>query len=372
MALELFIKSEELATLASAILGDSVSEAQLQRAKVEDVLAIKSDTGAVHYRAVGKEDSALESSNGRARRYVASGQKPDRSGDVIVQAGWDFEEFKSNPIALFCHDDWGFPIGKVSDWEITNKGGSPVLLETITYAEEDANPKAELAIKLVDAGILRGVSVGFLPVRVSIPRTEEERTTMGLGRWGVRYEKQKQLELSNCSIPCHPDALLLEKSAGTDEETIAHRIRTIAKTGDADPAVAEQLISDLLDRSKRRALRFFPSAAIDPAKEEPKAETKSAPPADAPKVEEPAPASDVRAEVAELKSLVLELRAKCDAILDASKKQHDELRAELAQVKSSGGGSKPRAAAEGEASDVASFCAEMFKRADELGLAVKS
>jgi hypothetical protein len=193
--------------LAERILRGIVTAEELASAKLEDVVAIKRSEEP-HWITCAMTPS--KGSRERSLRYLASDETPDRAGDIIKVAGWDFKDFKRNPVALWGHNSYGFPIGRVFDIDKSKDGGEgskPALFESIEYATPEMNPEAEFVYRLADGGFLNAVSVGFVPVKTAYPATPEERSAMGLGPYGVLFEKQQQIELSQCSIPCNPNAL---------------------------------------------------------------------------------------------------------------------------------------------------------------------
>jgi hypothetical protein len=214
----LLIRDADLAELASRILCGVASVHELERAKIEDVRAIKGDTGAIHYRAhLGGLIKAAGKADGRTRRYIASAESPDRMGDVITVAGWRFSNFEKNPVAHWGHDTSAHPIGTVSDWTKGRIGDLKVLKESITYFAADVNPLSEATMRVVDAmaeaGVQPAVSVGFLPIKAHMP-DEDERKARGMPGYGVLFLEQEQLELSNVSVPAHPSALMVKAIDG--------------------------------------------------------------------------------------------------------------------------------------------------------------
>ncbi len=78
----------------------------------------------------------------------------------------------------------------------------------------------------------------------------EERKKLGLGPWGVVYEKQEQIELSNCSIPANPNALATKSVDQALSEMVA--------LGEITQAVARS-VADLSERKRT----VFPVAKVD-------------------------------------------------------------------------------------------------------------
>jgi HK97 family phage prohead protease/HK97 family phage major capsid protein len=139
-------------------------------------------------------------------KFVLSDETPDRMDDIIMSDGWDLTHFKKNPIALFNHKS-DFPIGKWKNLHVENKQ----LRGHLELAPEGTSPRIDEIRKLIDAGILRAVSVGFRPVE-SKPRKE---TT-----FGSFYTKSELVETSLVSVPANPNALAVAKSLKISPATL--------------------------------------------------------------------------------------------------------------------------------------------------------
>ena len=139
--------------------------------------------------------------------FILSDATPDRMGDVIDAEGWDLENFKKNPVALFNHNS-NFPIGK---W--TNlRTADGKLRAHLQLAPKGTSPRIDEIRALVDADILRAVSVGFLP------RQSEPLTKNG---GGLRFLRSELVETSLVSIPANPNALAVARSLNISASTAA-------------------------------------------------------------------------------------------------------------------------------------------------------
>lgn len=232
--MEILTKKPELEALARKILRGLATDEDLRVANVEDVRAIKSDTGERHFRTSAKPIEREAGAPARTKKYIASDETRDRMGDIIRVNGWDLTTFKENPQALWAHQAGGFPIGSVTDMRKATRDGKKALVETITYLAEGTSPTADILWKLIDQGVIRAVSVGFLPVKVHWPASKEERDQLGLGEWGCLYEKQEQLELSNCTIPANPNALATK--------SVEDALRDMVQRGEISERDAESVV----------------------------------------------------------------------------------------------------------------------------------
>jgi HK97 family phage prohead protease len=167
----------------------------------EDVCQIIWDNRAAdnirHKTHEGKEDG-LE--------FVLSDETPDRMDDVIMADGWELANFKKNPIALFGHRS-DFPIGRWSNIRVVDNQ----LRGYLDLAPKGTSQRIDELRALLDADILRAVSVGFRPIETK-PRKESD--------WGVFFTKAELVECSLVSVPANPNALAVAKSLKISPATI--------------------------------------------------------------------------------------------------------------------------------------------------------
>jgi HK97 family phage prohead protease len=148
----------------------------------------------------------------RTYRFIVSTDTVDRSNDTIDQAGWDLKAYRRSPVVLWAHDASQWPIGKAT--KIGVEGGK--LIAEVMFADTFEGRKAQA---LVDAGMLKATSVGFLPTesKMSIER-----------RGGYDFKKQQLMEFSIVPVPANPDCLIC-MSAKEEREQQAHAYRAQAK-----------------------------------------------------------------------------------------------------------------------------------------------
>lgn len=140
--------------------------------------------------------------------FILSDESIDRMGDVIMSDGWQLEAFNANPICLFNHSPM-HPVGKWNGLHI-EKGALRGKLE---LAPEGTSPRIDEIRKLVDAGILRAVSVGFRPTEV------KQRSEKGIAV-GYIYTKSELVETSLVSVPANANALAVAKSLNVSPATL--------------------------------------------------------------------------------------------------------------------------------------------------------
>lgn len=146
-----------------------------------------------------KTQAAAEPEKYGSFEVVISTEDVDRMGDVVVQEGIDTTRYMDNPVVLWGHDYGSLPIGIAT--EIVKEKGRTIAKGF--FAPEDANPLAQQARKLYDLGILRTVSIGFIP---KLFDANDE----------TKILESELLEFSFVSIPANPHALSLVKEAGLD------------------------------------------------------------------------------------------------------------------------------------------------------------
>lgn len=134
-------------------------------------------------------------------RVIASTEDTDRDMEIIKQDGLDLTQFIKNPVILFAHNYQAPPIGKAIKAEITERG----LQIDIKFASEKANPLAQQVKQLMKEGILKAVSIGFIP-------KERDANDPKI------ITSAEILELSIVPVPSNPNALALAVEKGFAKE----------------------------------------------------------------------------------------------------------------------------------------------------------
>jgi hypothetical protein len=177
----------------------------------------------------------------RSIRYAASVEVVDRMGDLIVQAGWDVKQFiKAGGPFFWAHQSWEPPVGAVRTSEIgaTTIGRgvkAPALIQDVHYLGAEVSELGELAYRMASGDgmpggkpVAKGVSVGFIG-RSSRRPSEDEQKQLSMPGFGLIFERQEQLELSQAPVPANPYALPVaaEKSLAVkavDERAARRRV----------------------------------------------------------------------------------------------------------------------------------------------------
>ena len=138
----------------------------------------------------------------RVLDYICSDESVDRAGDIIKQKGWDLTNFKKNPVVMAFHNYGTYPIGNALKVKVIDNK----LRMTILFADKDINPEAEIAYQMANSGFMKAGSVGFMPIEYHYPE-DKEREELGMGTYGVVFDKQELLEHTVCGIPMNQGAL---------------------------------------------------------------------------------------------------------------------------------------------------------------------
>jgi HK97 family phage prohead protease/HK97 family phage major capsid protein len=146
------------------------------------------------------------SSEVNGMEFVLSDETPDRLDDVIMSNGWLLDNFRKNPVALFGHRS-DFIVGKWQNIRVVDNQ----LKGHLKLAPKGASERIDEIRTLVEADILRAVSVGFKAVSHE-PRKDSH---------GVTYTKSDLVEVSLVAVPANPNALAVAKSLKISNSTLS-------------------------------------------------------------------------------------------------------------------------------------------------------
>jgi HK97 family phage prohead protease len=161
----------------------------------------------------------------RQVRCVLSTPRLDRHGDIVEVAGIELTEYRRNPVVLWGHDH-DEPIARCVEIGIVGQE----LQATVQFPPLGTSDDADEAYRLIRAGVVSAVSIGFLPKEWSYLDDKAP--------WnGVRYRSCELIEFSFVSVPANPDAIVIERSAlkrrGAGDAILDSVMRTVsvAKAG---------------------------------------------------------------------------------------------------------------------------------------------
>jgi hypothetical protein len=153
------------------------------------------------------------SAEGRCDVSWITEESPDRAGDIVLASGMDDSHFQLNPIVTLNHVYDQPPVGR-SLWRRKVREGTLVGVKAKThYPPRPATWTAgdwppDYAFELVRAGLLRGKSIGFFPLKLRSPTADEIARRPELK--GVRYIIEEWLlaEYACCALPTQPNAVV--------------------------------------------------------------------------------------------------------------------------------------------------------------------
>ena len=150
-----------------------------------------------------------------------STESVDRTGEVVIARGMNDAQFQANPLVTLGHAYWLPPVGR-SLWRKRARDGDRVGVKAKTQypARPDAWPgddpwPPDKVFALVQAGLLQGKSIGFLPVKVHVPDDQE----VAKNGWGngvaLVIDEWLLLEYACVFLPANQDALVEAVSKGS-------------------------------------------------------------------------------------------------------------------------------------------------------------
>jgi len=158
--------------------------------------------------AVAQKIEPVDDSGDGRLKFIISTASVDREGDIISVDGWKLENYRKNPVVLWCHDYTALPVAKSEEIHVENGQ----LVSTARFAIE-LDPFYKLVYELYRGGYMSAVSVGFDPIRWE---WVEERPE---GKRGVDFKEQELLEYSCVPVPANPDALVQARALGHIDTT---------------------------------------------------------------------------------------------------------------------------------------------------------
>ncbi len=163
-----------------------------------------------HAQFLDVEDKAARADPDDIIRFVASTEAVDRYGDIVRADGWRLDNYRRNPIVLFGHYH-DTPVGTAPEVEVKSKA----LHIGIKLAEAGTSQVVDYVRALVAQGVLRAVSVSFLPIKWT------ERYDESGGRKsfvGYEFLEHELLENSIVSVPANQEALRIARSLRVPDE----------------------------------------------------------------------------------------------------------------------------------------------------------
>jgi hypothetical protein len=146
-----------------------------------------------------------------------STESVDRTREVVIARGMNDSQFQQNPLVTLGHAYWMPPVGR-SLWRKRVKDGPLTGIKAKTqYPTRPADWTdpwpPDKVFGLVQAGLLQGKSIGFLPLKVHVPK-DREREMNGWDQADLVIDEWLLLEYACVFIPANQDALVESVSKG--------------------------------------------------------------------------------------------------------------------------------------------------------------
>jgi hypothetical protein len=149
-----------------------------------------------------------------------STEEPDRTREVVLARGMNDSQYKLNPIVTMQHAYSMPPVGKSLWRKVVRDGVQHGVKAKTQYPSRpdnwpgDAAWPADIALSLVQADLLRGKSIGFLPTKVHTP-DQAERKQQGWNDVHVVIDEWVLLEYACTFMPAQQNAVVeaVSKSA---------------------------------------------------------------------------------------------------------------------------------------------------------------
>jgi len=143
----------------------------------------------------------------RIKVYTITDESCDRYGDIVRAKGCKPDNYKKNPVIQFAHNYEELPIGNTIKLVIDK--AKKVVRATALFFDDrvDSSGRSDLIYRFIQANGMRACSIGFMPLEYNMPKTDEERAAMGLGKYGVEFTSWDLMEFSPVPVPANPNAL---------------------------------------------------------------------------------------------------------------------------------------------------------------------
>jgi HK97 family phage prohead protease len=166
--------------------------------------------------------------------FVVSTPEIDRYGTIIVPSGIDYTAYLANPIVLAQHDSDKWPIGRCLGFAMNGEN-----LEA-TIQIECVTEEGKKLTKLINAGFVKAVSVGIIPIEYEDQTIEGKKVTV--------YTKSELVEFSVVSVPANRQALLKKSLKTLLQESInKYKKETRMLTPEIEAKIADELLPAIKD-----------------------------------------------------------------------------------------------------------------------------
>lgn len=193
----------------------------------------------------------------RSFEAVITSDALDRDGEVLLPEGMDATDFNKNPIVFWNHN-YDKPIGKAVKM-VKDKNSWKAVTQLAKRPEDHVGEwLPDVALALIKQGVIKGVSVSFLPTDYRQP-SKKDKSTFGEGVKRV-FTKWKLLEYSVAPLQCNQDALVTAVGKGIVSAEMAKQFGYEAEAEPKPKAV--ETITIVQRKVKKRSLKDQVAIAI--------------------------------------------------------------------------------------------------------------
>lgn len=178
----------------------------------------------------------------RQARFIISDDSVDRMEERVEQS-WKLDNYEKNPIVLWGHDPSAPDnvLGTSFDIKTEDKDGVTQTSASVQFAAEGTSKGVDTVWSLVKQGILRTVSVGFIPRTF---KTDEEDHDV--------LADNELLEWSIVPIPANPRAVALSAKEGY---LSSKDISFLKRSYESElKYLQDELDSDSIDKNKEKSM----------------------------------------------------------------------------------------------------------------------
>jgi hypothetical protein len=144
-------------------------------------------------------------------------EDPDRQGEVVLARGMNDSQFRLNPIVTMQHAYHMPPVGKSLWRKMTRDGDTRGVKAKTQYPVKPDDWQgawpADVAFSLVQADLLRGKSIGFLPTKLHAPE-QKEIDKNGWNKVDLVIDEWLLLEYACTFLPAQQNAVVEAVSKG--------------------------------------------------------------------------------------------------------------------------------------------------------------
>ncbi|MFA4900936.1 MAG: HK97 family phage prohead protease [Brevundimonas sp.] len=139
------------------------------------------------------------------RGAVASDETEDSHGSILKAAGWKLDRYNKNPVLIWAHKTGGYDDVEPEDLlgTTTTTIDGTRLMTDLHFSTEEVNPKAERVFRQMKSKALKGISVGFVPLKYRWEKRDGASSADEI----LIIDEAELVEVSVVPIPSNPNTL---------------------------------------------------------------------------------------------------------------------------------------------------------------------